>query len=38
MRRRRYQDLIEAALLLALIVVLALAGNAAWAIVTGRWG
>lgn len=33
MRRRRYQDLIEAALLLALIVILALAGNAAWAIV-----
>lgn len=36
MRRRRYQDLVELALLLALIVVLALAGNAAWEIVTGR--
>lgn len=34
MRCRKYQDLVELALLLALFVVLALAGNAAWAIVT----
>lgn len=36
MRRRRYQDIIELALLLALLVILAMAGNAAWQI-AGGW-
>lgn len=34
MRRRRYQDLLELALLLALFVVLALAGPVVWGMVT----
>lgn len=38
MRRRRFQDIVEAALLLALLVVLALAGPVVWAMLTGGWG
>lgn len=38
MRRRRYQDLIELALLLALLAVLALAGPPIWDALTGGAG
>jgi len=39
MRRRKYQDIVEAMLLLALIAILAYGGPLLWQMVTrGRWG